>query len=73
MNIVLYSTANCGKCMLVKNRLDGKVDYTLVEDRTLILEMARQIDSMEMPILVINGFHYSGKEAVVMARKIVED
>lgn len=63
--MTMYTGEGCSKCLLLKRLLDiNHMDYTLVADRDKVILMADKIGSRELPILEIEGKHYSGTEAI---------
>lgn len=72
MIVQLYSTPSCGKCMLAENILNGKVEYLNIKDTSTVIAKTKELNIMEMPILVVNGQPFSGREAVIKANEIVE-
>ena len=75
--IVVYSTATCSKCQVLKSILDNKkIDYKVESNMEKIMEIAKEIGTSELPILEITlsgdeeflTRYYSGSEAVMKGK-----
>lgn len=70
--IELYSTPSCSKCMLTENILNG-LEYSNIKDTSVVIDKAKELDIMEMPILVVGEKTYSGSEAIIKAKSLKEE
>lgn len=73
MEIILYSTPSCGKCMLTESLLKDRIYYQSIKDTSLVIEKANELDNLEMPILQIDNSYFQGIKAVKKAKELVEN
>ena len=68
----VYSKEHCAKCTIVKNLLSSKnIPYVLIDDYESVLQKAKELNMMEMPIIFINPNEvYSGTEAVKYLKRM---
>lgn len=60
-SIKVYSLPSCGMCKMLKRELDNNsIVYTVCEDKN---EMSR-MNITSVPVLSINGEHFSFKDAL---------
>ena len=69
--MIIYTQPNCGRCTVLKKVLDDKgKDYEQVTNQNLVIEIAKRIGTVELPIFNLDGVFYSGSEAVLKAREL---
>lgn len=60
-SIKVYSLPSCGMCKMLKQQLDNlNIKYTVCEDT----EEMRKVNITSVPVLSINGEHFSFKDAL---------
>ncbi len=73
--IILYTTETCSKCLLLKNILDSKnIKYTVIDDLDKVMEKSKELEIMELPILITIGegieIINSGSQAVIYGKEL---
>ena len=60
-SIKVYSLPSCGMCKMLKQQLDNlNIKYNVCEDT----EEMRKVNITSVPVLSINGEHFSFKDAL---------
>lgn len=60
-SIKVYSLPSCGMCKMLKQQLNNLgINYTVCEDT----EEMRKVNITSVPVLSINGEHFSFKDAL---------
>ena len=63
--LVLFTMKGCHKCNKLKSILDSKnISYVIESNMDEIVEVARTINSTEMPILKVDSKLFSGDKAI---------
>ena len=78
--IVVYSIPTCSKCQILKKILDTKkIDYKVESNLEKIMDLAREIETSELPIMTIKWDEmgkygksdiFSGSEAVMKGKEM---
>jgi glutaredoxin len=65
-SIKVYSLPSCGMCKMLKRELDNNsIVYTVCED----MDEMSKLNIRSVPVLSINGEHFSFKDALKMIKQ----
>ena len=63
--IEIYGGATCGKCDIIKNKLeDKKIKYTYSDNNEKVMEMSIEYGARSLPICIVDDEYYSFSEMV---------
>lgn len=61
-DIITFYTIHCPMCKNIQKQMDNKkISYQVIDDKSLVLKKADELNVSEAPFAIINGEFYDNK------------